>query len=357
MKTAKLIGVGILLLIATVVTFALFEVKTVRGNEAGVKETWAGGVETNVYQPKTYFLFPGYSQEIYTYDMSAQVTDLENYRVQSAEGQDLTIRAKIQWRRDPFKLVEQHRNVREKIAEKIITPVMMRVIKDESTAKKAIEQYSGDGLVALQAGIQRKLSSPDGELSQKGVIVENFVIVHIDLDPAYITEIKGKQIATQRQLRAIEETKAADAEAQVTKAKAQADAFKQTVEAERDAQVMVTKAKAANQQEILQAEAQKQKSILEADGKKQAQIALAEGILATGKAEAEAQRLKLQAYSVSGADGYVKVQVAQSFATAFANVRYFPPNMNLSVLSGDFDKAIGITGDGAPPTVLLPTRK
>ncbi len=353
-NSIKLIVWAVGLLIVSVIALLLFEVKTIRGNEAGVKETWNDGVIDQVLPSKTYFLFPGFSQEIYSYDMSAQVTELKNYRVQSAEGQDLIINAKLQWRRDQMKLVAQHKTVRLNIEDKIIIPIMMRVIKDESTAKKAIEQYSGDGLVTLQAAIQRQLSAQAGELVQKGVIVENFVIVHIDLDPKYIEEIKGKQIATQRTLRANEERLAADAEALVVKAKAQADAFKQVVESERDAKVMVVTAQAQNEKAILGAKAEKEKLILEADGNRLAQIAKAEGVVAMGKAEAEAQKLKLMSYAVQGSDSYTRIEISKNLATAFQNIKgYLPESLKISVLSGDFDKAL----DAATGNPIVPIKK
>lgn len=357
----KLIGAGILLLIASVVCFMMFEVTTVKGNQAGIKETWNNGVINEVLPPKTYFLFPGFMQEIYTYDMSAQVTQMDDFRVQSQEGQDLKIDAKLQWRRDHMKLVNQHKTVRDQIDQKVILPVMQRIIKDKSTAKKAIEQYSGDGLVALQAEIQRTLAAAEGELAEKGILVENFVIIHIDLDPKYIEEIKGKQIATQRQLRAVEEQKAADAEALVVKAKAQADAFKQVVEAERDAKVTVVNAQAANEKTILAAKADQQKAVLAAEGDKQRQVLAAEGkkseaegILAMGKAEAEAQKLKLAAYAVPGADAFVRVEISKNMGAAFQGIRGFlPQDMRISVLSSDFEKAI----DAVSGNTVVPLRK
>jgi regulator of protease activity HflC (stomatin/prohibitin superfamily) len=363
-KIKFIIG-AVALVIVSIVCLALFEIKTVKGNEMGVKETWNDGVIEKVFPPKTYFLFPGFSQEIISYDMSAQVSKMDNYRVQSQEGQDLTIAVRLQWRRDATKLVNQHKTVRNQIDDKIITPVLMRVVKDEATAKKAIDVFSGDGLVALQASIQRRLSDPKGELAEKGVTVENFVIVHIELDPKYIEEIKGRQIATQRQLRAVEEQKAAEAEALVAKSKAQADLNKAVVEAKRDAEVkviaataqneqVVISAKASQEQAILAATGEKQKLILEADGKKQANIAEAEGLLALGKAKAESQKLQLQAYAVQGADGYIKTQIAESMSRAFSNIKGFlPSDMKISVIASDYEKAVNtVSGD-----VIIPIKR
>lgn len=342
---------AIVLVIMTVVTLMLFEIKTVSGNELGVKETWNDGVVNDILQPKTYFLFPGYSQTVYTYDVSSQVYKLSNYKVQSQEGQDLIITARLQWRREPTKLVHQHKTIRNNVEQKIIEPVLMRVIKDKATTKKATDAYSGEGLVALQTSILAQLVSTNAEFLEKGFIAENFVIEHIELDPNYITEIKAKQVATQKQLRSIEEQKAADAAALVAKALAQADLNKRVVEAERDKQVMVLQAQAEQEKAVLAAKAEQQKLILEAEGTKQASIAKADGVLAMGKSEAEAQKLRLQAYAVPGADAFVKVEVAKQIAMAYQNIKgYLPADMKLNLLTDSFSKSVdSVTGNLVVP--------
>lgn len=380
MKSAKLIISGIVLLIALVVTLMAFKIVTIEGNQLGVKETWANGVEESILQPKTYFLFPGWSQNVIKYDASSQVfvmndkpvgtektatgRDQDAYLVQSQEGQDMRISLNLRWRLDAVKLVSIHKTVRLDVEEKIIRPVVMRVVKDEATKMKAIEAYSGEGLVRLQSNIQTALtgSGEGAELRQRGIIVENFVIEHIQLDPKYIEEIKGKQIATQRSLRAVEEQKAADAEALVAKAKAQSDLNKAVVEAQRDKEVMVLKAEAEQEKQILAAKGQQQqltieaegskaKLIAEAEGKKQAMIATAEGTLAMGKAEAAAKELMLTAYNVKGADAWVKVQVAENVAKAFGNIKgYLPADMKVNLLTENFGKSVdSLTGNVVVP--------
>jgi len=357
----KLIIIGIIALIVIVVSFFAINVETVEGNQLGVKETWSDGVVNEVLQPKTYFLFPGWSQKIYTYDASVQMfvmndkaaghekaqgREKDSYLVQSAEGQDMTMSMNVRWRIDPKKLVEIHKTVRQHPEEKLIRPVLMRVAKDAATKRKAIEAYSGEGLVQLQAEIQRELIKPGNELTERGIIVENFVIEEIKLDPKYIDEIKQKQIATQRQLKAVEEQKAAEAEALVAKSKAQADLNKMVVEAERDKQVGILKSQMLYTNQVLQAEGKKQELILEAEGQKEASIAKAQGVLAMGKAEAEAKELLLKAWAVPGAESFVKVEVAKSVAEGFKNVQgYLPGDLKISTLSGSFVEAIeSITG-------------
>lgn len=363
----KLIVIGVVAVIALVVSLTLINIETIHGNELGIKETWGEGVVNEVLQPKTYFLFPGYSQTVIPYDASSQIFVMNDkkhdekgegrandaYLVQSSEGQDMTISMNLRWRIDPKRLVDIHKTVRKSIEEKLIRPVLMRVVKDEATKGTAIVNYSGAGLVALQAAIQRFLISTNCELHDRGVIVENFVIEEIKLDPKYIDEIKQKQIATQRQLKAIEEQKAAEAEALVAKSKAQADLNKVVVEAERDKQVVVLKAEAENEKQILAAKAEQQKLILEAQGQMQASFSKAEGTLAMGKAEATAKELLLKAWAVPGAESFIKVEVAKSVAEGFKNIQgYLPGDLKISTLSTTFIDAIeAITGRAVPAPV------
>jgi len=371
MKPIKLIISGVLLVVALVVTLITVKIVTIDGNQLGVKETWSGGVEEVILQPKTYFLFPGWSQTVYKYDASSQVfvmndksmsqegntsvgREKDAYLVQSQEGQDMRISLNLRWRIDPTKLVSIHKTVREQIEEKIIRPVVMRVVKDEATTMKAIDAYSGEGLVKLQSNIQKSLTGQgEGkELSERGVTVENFVIEHIELDPLYIVEIKGKQIATQKTLRSKEEQIAAEAAALVAKSMAQAEyntklvgaqilATNMIIAAQAENEKMVIAAQADAKKQMLAAEASSKTQILEAEGKKGAMIATAEGTLAMGKAEATAKELLLKAYAVPGSDNWVKVEVAKNLGTAFGGIKgYLPEKMTINTFTDNFMKGL-----------------
>ena len=372
----KLIVSGIVLLVMLVMAFMAIKVVTIEGNQLGVMETWSGGVDTNILQPKTYFLVPGWSKTVYPYDASSQVfvmndtpmaaegkhakgRDKDAYLVQSQEGQDMHISLNLRWRLDPVKLVSIHRTVRMSVEEKIIRPVVMRVVKDESTRLKAIDAYSGEGLVKLQTSIQAALTGQGegAELKERGITVENFVIEGIRLDEKYIDEIKGKQLATQKTLRAVEEQKAAEAKALVAKSEAQAEYNTKLVGQMLLATNMVINAQAENEKMIIAAKAMQQQLTLEAEGKKAAMISIAEGTLAIGKAEATATELKLKAWSGAGPDAYRQVEVARAMASGFQNIQgYLPEKVTINTLSGNFIDALNtITGraPGAAPRVPL----
>ena len=342
--------IGIVLVIVLFVI--LIDISTVNGNEMGVKETWWGGVASEPYSPKTYVLFPGFMQEMYNYDMSSQVyvmNDLteniefaegrekDSYLVQSKEGQDMNISMNVRWRFDPVHIVDIHKTVRFNYEEKIIRPTLMRIVKDHATLMDAIEAYSGEGLVRLQTEILATLRAPESEMVQRGIIVENFVIEHIALDPNYISEIKLRQIAVQAERRAKQEELAALAEAEKAKAEARADYETQVVEAERDKQKQILAAEAQRDQVVLEAEAKKQqitlaaeadkaRQVLEAEGEKEASLLRAEAIVSIGNAEAKAKEVMFSAYNAKGSEIYAKIEIAKHMAEGIKNINGWLPS-------------------------------
>jgi regulator of protease activity HflC (stomatin/prohibitin superfamily) len=356
-----LIVAGIICLFLLIFSFFAFRIVTIKGNEMGVKETWSDGVEAEPYGPKTYFLFPGWSQKIYTYDMASQILTMNDtptkeekayrgresdvYIVQSSDNQDMRISMNVRWRRDPKMLVNLHKEYPDHVEERLIRTTVQVIVKNEATRRKAIEAFSGDGLVKLQVDTQKDLTA---DLAKHGIIVENFVIEKIELDKEYIGEIRGRQVATQRKLRADEETKAAEAQALKAQAEAKADYNRRVVEAERDKQVGILAAEQDKQKQILAAQAQAEKTVLAAEaakkqvvlfaeGEKDAGLNRAAGIKAVGEAEADVTKLKMAAYQGPGAENYVKVEIAKAMATAYSGIKgYLPSDMKITVLSENF---------------------
>jgi regulator of protease activity HflC (stomatin/prohibitin superfamily) len=375
-QIVTLVIVGIVIVTALLASIFIVDITTIEGNQLGVKETWEGGVEPESLQPKTYVLFPGFTQKIFKYDMSSQVFVMndaaqatygegrarDSYLVQSSEGQDMRISLNVRWRRDPAHVVDQHKTVRENVEEKILRPEIMRVVKDRATTRTALEAYAGEGLVKLQSEISNALMSPEADLRKRGVIVENFVIEHIGLDPAYVEQIKARQVAVQERLRAIEETRAAEARADRAKAEAQAAYEKAVVDAKRDKEVGVLSAQKLAEQQVLDAtaaakrvelaaEADKNRNVLAATGEQQAALLRAQAIEALGKAEAEATRLKLSAYSAEGSEAFVRIEVSKSMSEAFKNIDgYLPQDMTVNLLSDSFLRAVEAVVGGKSAT-------
>lgn len=361
----KLVVIAVVLLLSVTTFFLVTDIVTIKGSEVGVKEDWWTGVQDEPLRPGTYFVKPWesvhtYSTAVRVFVMNDKTPDegetnagrkIDSYLVQSKDSQDMHLSLQVQWRIDPAHVVDLHKTVGpENIEERVLRPTLLRVVKDQATVKEAIQAYSGAGLVTLQQDIEKDLNNTEGELRDRGVIVDSFVIEHIALDAEYVQEITARQIAIQRELRAVQEEKAAQAEALKAKAVAQADLNKAVVEAERDKQVQVLKAEADNAQEVLKAEAEKQKVVLAAEGEKESGELKAAAILAIGTATAESEKLKFSAYSAEGAETYARIQVANAMADAFGNIQgYLPENMQVFTLGESFMSAVeNVVGSGKP---------
>lgn len=348
-----------------IIVFAVVvEIHPVRGHEMAVLETWNGGVQDEPFPPKTYVRVPGFLYTFYNYDMSSQVyvmNDLastvefaqgrekDSYEVQSQEGQDMRISMNVRWRLDPEKLVHIHKYMKDDFEEKVLRPALLRTVKDHATMMNAIQAYSGQGLVTLQTDIQAALEDVNGPVRSKGIIVESFVIEGIKLDDEYIGEIKQRQVAIQRDLKAKQEEIAALSEAQVAKAEAQADYERQVVAAERDKQVGILAAEKAARERVLAAEADKQEQVLRAEGEKEAGVLKAQAIIAIGEAEAHAKKVNFMAYAVDGADNFVKIEIAKSLSSGFENIDgYLPQDMQINVLTDSFMKSLSAVLAGKP---------
>jgi regulator of protease activity HflC (stomatin/prohibitin superfamily) len=360
-KVKHIVAVA-LLLVGLIIVASLIQFKTIRGEEVAVKETWTNGVLDEVFQPKTYILFPAFMQKLYPYKVNQQVyvmnddandyaegREKDSYLVQSADQQDMRISLAVQWRRDPTKIVELHKTVGDNVEERILRPELQRIVKDKATVKTALEAYSGVGLVNLQNDILKTLRDPNGELAKRGVLVDNFVIQHIGLDPKYVTEITERQVAIQARLKNIEQTKAAEAEAEKAKAVAQAGYETSVVEAERDKAVGILQAQKMAEQQVLGAEAEKKKVVLAAEAEKESGELRAQAIIAVGNAEAEATKMKMLAYSGSGAQNFVQMEVAKSMAEAYKGIKgYIPEKLNATILTENFQKGVSVLAN--PPT-------
>lgn len=357
MNKTKLVFWGIVTLTLLVVTFLMIDVVKIRGGQAGIHETWSEGVISKHLAPRTHMFIPGFMHKVHIYDISSRVfvmNDLSKadeeygegrsqdaYTVQTSEGQTVKVSCIYTWHQDPELLSEFHVKVNNYPEEKRIRPALKAHIKNNVTVLTAIEVYSGSGLVTVQQQIKEALKE-DPELASVGIVTEDFIISGMELDADYVKEIEARQVAIQAERRAAQEEKAALAEAQKAKAVAQADYETKVVQAERDKQVGILKAEEEAQKEVLAAEADKKKQVLAAEANKESDELRAIGILARGKAEAEAKKLQLSAYAVDGAESFVQIEVSKNMASAFENVSgYLPQDMNISVLTENFLNGLG----------------
>lgn len=370
-------------ILAAPFTFVGCSMHTVAGNEVGVKEDWSTGVQSDPLPPKTYMV-NHFTTKIYNYPTSGQVfvmnskTDAEEpfaqgrrsdpVLVNSLDNQQVEFDLIVTWRRDPTHVVELHKQYRDNIEERLIRPAVVNIVTTHATLLNAIELYSGEKLNKLKVDVTNDLRE---QLLPKGVIIDSFVVERPKFKNEHYTEqIEQRQVFLVAQSRAHEEQLANEAEALAAKAKAEAGANQQIVAAEAAKQVAILQQQAVAEQSIVQTsanaknavtqqEADSQKVVLAAkaeaernvaisEAQKQAEINRAVGIEAVGRAEAEANKLKLASYAVPGADDFVKIKIAESMATAYSGVKGFlPEHATYNVLSDQFQKGVSLLM-GAP---------
>lgn len=352
----------VLVFFGVITFFVLMDITTVQGNEVGVLETWKDGVIDEAHAAKTYILFPGFMKEMYKYPISTQTyvmndtpsniervaegREKDSYKIQSQEGQDMHVSMNLMYHLDATQIVTLHKEVRREWEERIIRPLLLRKVKDSATTFKAINAYSGDGLVRLQANIQAAL---EPALASRGIIVENFAIEGIKLDDNYIGEIKERQVQVQAELRARQEQTTNLAKAEAARSAALADKYKAVVQAERDKEVGILAAEKEARVVVVNAEARKEQVVLSAQGEQEASVLRSQAILAIGRSEAEAKKLQLSAWAVPGAENFVRIEVAKAFAVAHQNVKgYLPEGMNISVLGKNFADSVDSVMVGMP---------
>ncbi len=362
----KWIVVAFVILLGVIGIVYVADFETIRGNELGVKETFSGGVDPEPLTPKTY-LRNRFTTDIYHYDMSSKAFAMNDaagrdrtnendaYTLQTADQQSATLSLQLRYHKDPSKIIHIHKTYfahtghdDNPLEDRLIRPALMLVVKNHATKMKAMEMYSGEGLVRLQNEIEQDLLQPDNDLRTNGVIVDSFVIEKIALDPNYVAEITARQVAGMRTLRANEERLAADAEALKAKSVAMADLNIQVTAAERDKQIQILRAnqeaesaviaaKAANERVVIEAKAQAEKVILAANAEKESSLARAAAIEAIGKATAEAERLKFSAYGAPGANLYAQIEVSRNMGAAFSGIKgYLPESMTTNLLTTNF---------------------
>lgn len=359
-KTA--IGAIASLVILIIISLFVVRGKHIGANERGVKVS-VSGLQQEALQPGLTFYCPALTS-VFVADIGQQRFVMNNDSsanekhatgrekdasvIKSSDNQDMTVSVEVLWHRDEKKVVHQQEIMPvdndEAFAEKVLRQPIFTETKNHLTAMTAIAAYSGKEHVEAQAAIEKTLKELP-EFAQKGVIIDRFLL-EVKLDDAYTRPIKERQVAIQEQSAYVEKTKASEAKALQAKADAQADFNTQVVAAERDKQVAVTKAQQLSESAILAAEGEKQKVILAGEGAKEAAENEAAAILAKGKAEAEAAKLRYSAYDSVGGRTYASVQIAEQMAAAYSGVKGFiPEGMKINVLSESFQKGVGLIID------------
>lgn len=341
MKSGKLFTVlgGAGLLTALIGFFMMVGWTKIEGNERVVVQDWRAGVEENILGPGTSFYVP-FTTTHYSYNVGTEkfiMGDSDLYNGEGSEYVDypafkVTTGGKgkeqpaefsitLQYRINPTNLVKLHNTAQSNYEDLIIKPALTRIISDQATKLQVLDFYSGTGRVNLQKNIELAITDHPS-LSEVGILVETFVIDRISLDKAFVSEITGRQLATQKKLRAIEEAKAAQETAKQVEAEAQAEKLKRIVQAEALKQEKIKAAEASNESRILAAKAQAEEIREKASADRFRKEQDAKGALALGIAEAKvAKEKKMSKYDGTAGARQAAVEIEQAKTERLKNAK------------------------------------
>lgn len=347
-------------------TFAV-NYEKIQGDQRAVVQDWSEGVLPELWADGTHFYIPIKTTPT-IYNIGSEKFVMGKSKYYTGEGSDFanfpaytvmtggkgkeqpaTFSVTLNYRLDPTKLITLHNRARKSYEDVIIKPALTKIIRTSVTKQEVLDFFTGEGNILLQETITNAITSHP-TLSEVGIVVENFVIDSIDLDPEYITEIQGRQIAIQKKLREKEETLAALERANREEATAQADKLRRIVQAEAKKQEQIKAAEAANESEVLAAKAASEKTRLDAAADRYRKEQDAKGALALGMAEAKVAEAKRNS-KYSGESGLRKAQVeiAKYEVEKFKNMK----------LEGILDKDVALsiiksTGNTGGPIPTLP---
>jgi len=311
-----------------------------------------------------------YNVQTHTYEMtdagsgSKEKVD-ERLEVKGRDGRPAWISAYFRYHIDREKLADIHTTVGKDYERVLIHPFIQKVAKNEATTFTTFEIYAGETRQAIAERIIDILNNGEwastttrddkgdpvveftgarlpSQLTERGIVFEDFGIVEVDLEDEYEALVVQKQDAREREAIALRETAEAVQVAKKVEAESQADMNRRVVAAEAKKQEDILNAEAKKQTSILAAEAEKEKRVLEADGEKLAMIAQAEGILAKGKAEATAKKLNLEAYRGEGGKRFAQVEISKNLGAGIQKIYYVPADMSINTIADDFMGALTI---------------
>lgn len=336
--------------------FTLFRWERVEGNERLVVQNWRTGLQQEIITSGTFFYCP-MTTTTYKYSVGAEKFIMGHKELYTGQGSDTvnfpaytittggsgreqpaTFSVTLQYHLDARKLVELHKQAQQKYEDLIIKPSLTRIISDLATTQTVLDFYSGEGRVNIQRNIEKAITEHEA-LASVGIVVDTFVIDAIDLDKDYVAEITGRQLASQKKLRAVEETKAAEEVAKKVQAEAEADKLKKVVEAEagKEQRIKAAEASAAEVELAAKADATKVKAAAEASRFQKEQDA--KGLLAQGLAQAEvAEKSRNAKYAGEAGKLQAQVEMTQARVGLFQNMKItgvVPEKTVMTIINGN----------------------
>jgi hypothetical protein len=324
------------------------------------------GIQEDTLPPGLYYLNP-YAVEVVNIDIRQQ-----RYEMTYLEGQgdtqqndaivfysddgfeiaiDVTVLFQVLPNDAPYVVATIGRGIGD-IKEKIIRP------QARSYARILGSRYKGEDFVhgATRETFQNDLHKELKAKTMESQVQMNQALVrHFEVPTQLRQPITDKVIALKMQEKFEQEQKTQQANADLAREKekvnfesakvvAETRKVKAIIQAEEEREV--EEINVAKKEFIAQGEAKKIQ--IEADANLYQQAKEAEGILAVGKAKAEAKKLELAAYDGDGGLRFAEVEKAKALGSGIEKIYYIPSDMSINAIAKDFENAI---------TVGLPERQ
>jgi prohibitin 2 len=216
--------------------FVLFTIGTafavINPGERGILLQF-GNIKT-VYEPGLHFQTPVIS-EVIIMDVRTQkiqdVVDAASKDLQSIAGE-----VAVNYHVDPGKVGQIYQEVGIYFDERIISPAV------QESVKAATAQYTAEELITQRALVKQSIfDSLSKRMNEYGIIIDDVSIVNFNFSPEFNMSIEAKQTAVQNALKAENDLKRIQIEAQqiIETAKADAESIRIQGEALRDNQDLV----------------------------------------------------------------------------------------------------------------------
>jgi prohibitin 1 len=185
-------GIGFLILAFIIVILLFASVARVPTGHVGVL-TLFGRVTGDVLTEGIHLVNPLKTNNV----LSIQTQSIkETATVPSNEGLIMTLDTSLLFRLDPARAAEVFQKVGPNYADRVVEPNLRSSIRSVTSMHTANALYSGER-EKVAAQMYSELS---GELSKRGIIVENILLRDISLPPALKQSIEAKQQAEQESL-------------------------------------------------------------------------------------------------------------------------------------------------------------
>ncbi len=318
------------------------------------------GIQEDTMPPGLYYLNP-YAVEVVNIDIRQQ-----RYEMTYLEGQgdtqqndaivfysddgfeiaiDVTVLFQVLPHDAPYVVATIGRSIND-IKEKIIRP------QARSYARILGSRYKGEDFVhgATRETFQNDLHKELQTKTMESQVQMNQALVrHFEVPNQLRQPITDKVIALKMQEKFEQEQKTEQANADLAREKekvnfesakvvAETKKIKAIIQAQEEREV--EEINVAKKEFIAQGEAKKVQ--IGADANLYQQEKEAEGILAVGKAKAEAKKLELTAYEGDGGLRFAEVEKAKALGSGIEKIYYIPSDMSINAIAKDFENAITV---------------